>query len=333
MIINNWWDADADERYWMEVRSAVAGFGEYLLAPQRNGTGGESWSYTLVSFVAPGDRVLHWDKRPGHRPALVGWSEAAGPLETIDWSWQARGSRGRARGVATEGPAWRLPLANYVELSEPITRETVISRRREIASAFRDIEQRSTGSIYPPFQLWENGDVRAAQGYLFKFPAALAHWVFGPRSLATQAGATPRSATGAGKSQGYMSDAAKRVALEKHAVAMAIDYYRSAGASRIEERGKPFDLLVVLDGVERHVEVKGSIGIGVEHIQLTQGEVDHANRHQPTDLFVVDKIHASYAGDGSVVTKGGEVRIWSGWTPSERALRPTHLRYTLPSGG
>ncbi|MGX1703311.1 protein NO VEIN domain-containing protein [Microbacterium sp. NPDC055357] len=221
---------------------------------------------------------------------------------------------------------------NYVELDEPITREMVISRRPEIASTFRDIEQRSTGSIYPPFQLWDNGDVRAAQGYLFKFPAALAHWVFGPPSLATEPGATPRSPTGAGKSQGYMSDAAKRVALEKHAVALAIDHYRSEGASHIEERGKPFDLLVVLDGVERHVEVKGSIGIGVEHVQLTQGEVDHANRHQPTDLFVVDEIHASYAADGIVVTKGGKVRIWSGWTPSERSLRPTHLRYTLPSG-
>lgn len=329
MIINNWWDADADERYWMEVRTAADGFGEYLLAPQRNGTGGESWSYTLVSYVAPGDRVLHWDKRPGSRPALVGWSEAAGPLETIDWSWQARGSRGRARGIATDGPAWRLPLVNYVELDEPITREMVISLRPEIASTFRDIEQRSTGSIYPPFQLWDNGDVRAAQGYLFKFPAALAHWVFGPPSLST----TLRSVTGAGRSQGYMSDAAKRAALEKHALALAIDYYRSEGASHIEERGKPFDLLVVLNGVERHVEVKGSIGIGVEHVQLTQGEVDHANQYQPTDLFVVDEIHASYAADGAVVTKGGEVRIWAGWTPSERSLRATHLRYTLPSGG
>lgn len=333
MTINNWWDADPAERYWMEVRSDAAGFGEYLLAPQRNGTGGESWSYTLVSYVAPGDRVLHWDKRPGSRPALVGWSEAAGPLETIDWSWQARGSRGRARGVATDGPAWRFPLVNYVELDEPITREIVISRRPEIASTLRDVEQRSTGSIYSPFQLWDNGDVRAAQGYLFKFPAALAHWVFGRHSLPAPSSVTGGTPTRAGKSQGYMSDAVKRVALEKHAVALAIDHYRSAGALHIEERGKPFDLLVVLDGVERHVEVKGAIGIGIEHVQLTQGEVDHAKRHQPTDLFVVDEIDATYAPDGSVLTTGGQVRVWLGWSPSERSLRPTHLRYTLPSGG
>lgn len=222
---------------------------------------------------------------------------------------------------------------NYVELDQPITRAMVVSRRLEIASAFKDIEQRSPGSIYPPFQLWDNGDVRASQGYLFKFPAALAHWVFGDRSATATAGTTALAENGSAKSQGYMSDAAKRVALEKHAVARAVDHYRSEGASHIEERGKPFDLLVVLNGVERHVEVKGSVGIGVEHVQLTQGEVDHANRHQPTDLFVVDEIQASYAADGTVVTKGGEVRIWSGWTPAERSLRPTHLRYTLPSGG
>lgn len=332
MIINNWWDADPDERYWMEVRSAAAGFGEYLLAPQRNGTGGESWSYTLVSYVAPGDRVFHWDKRPGSRPALVGWSEAAGPLETIDWSWQARGSRGRARGVATNGPAWRLPLSKYVELSEPITREMVIARRGEIADIFGDIEGRSSGSIYPPFQLWDNGDVRAAQGYLFKFPAALAHWVLGGTSAdALIRDEQPTKAARAGSSQGYMTDALKRVALEKHAVAVAIEHYQREGASHIEERGKPFDLLVTLNGVERHVEVKGSIGIGIEHVQLTQGEVDHANYHQPTDLFVVDGILASYGPDGGVATSGGDVRIWSNWVPKDRSLRPTHLRYTLPN--
>jgi hypothetical protein len=222
----------------------------------------------------------------------VGWSEAAGPLETIDWSWQARGLRGRSRSVARDGPAWRLPLARYVGLDEPIAREMVIGRRPEIASTFRDIEQRSTGSIYPPFQLWENGDVRAAQGYLFKFPAA-ARTGIQPSSPDHPGGCDApvrdRSATGSGKSQGYLSDAATRVALERHAVALAIDHYRIEGASHIEERGKPFDLLVVLKGVERHVEEKGSIGIGVEYVQLTQGEVDHATRHQPTDLFVVDE--------------------------------------------
>ena len=77
---------------------------------------------------------------------------------------------------------------------------------------------------------------------------------------------------------------------------------RTAGASEIEELGKPYDLRVVIGGSERHVEVKGSVGHGLESVQLTQGEVDHARNYQPTDLFVVDGISAARDASGSVVT-------------------------------
>lgn len=91
-----------------------------------------------------------------------------------------------------------------------------------------------------------------------------------------------------GRSQGILADAAVRVALERHAVQMAYEHYKRAGACEIEALGKPFDLRVIIDGGERHVEVKGSMGVGLESVQLTQGEVDHARTWQPTDLFVVD---------------------------------------------
>ena len=88
---------------------------------------------------------------------------------------------------------------------------------------------------------------------------------------------------------------------------------------------------MTLDGIERHVEVKGSVGDEVESVQLRQSEVDHARNYQPTDLFVVDGISASRGADGSIVTFAGIVHIWSEWVPSESALGPTHLRYTLPA--
>lgn len=117
----------------------------------------------------------------------------------------------------------------------------------------------------------------------------------------------------------------------KIAATTAIDiaHYRTAGATGIEERGKPFDLLVFIDGAERHIEVKGSVGIGLQDVQLTQGVVDHARRHQPTDHFVVDNIRAARDESDAVVTARGEIRI-PNWSPDDRALRPTHLRYTLP---
>lgn len=111
---------------------------------------------------------------------------------------------------------------------------------------------------------------------------------------------------------------------------MAIEYYRSAGATEIEELGKPYDLKVSLNGLERHVEVKGSIGEDIMGVQLMQGEVDHARHYQPTNLFVVDGISAEVLSTGDVVTSGGQQQIWANWEPTDHSLRPTHLRYTLP---
>lgn len=173
--------------------------------------------------------------------------------------------------------------------------------------------------------------MRAQQGYLTKFPAALVAYLFAVPILGGAA-AAPSSSTPVrkGGGQGYLSDAEKRAAIERYAVAKAIAHYREEGATEIEELGKPYDLRVVIGGVERHVEVKGSIGVGVAAVQLTQGEVDHADRYQPTDLFVVDGVVATRTQDGGIETSGGSVRLWSDWRPDRGALRPTHLRYTLP---
>jgi hypothetical protein len=106
--------------------------------------------------------------------------------------------------------------------------------------------------------------------------------------------------------------------------------YTAEGASLIEELGKPYDLRVIIGGVERHVEVKGSMGNDLATVQLTQGEVLHAARWQPTDLVVVDSIVCWRDQTGSVHTKGGELRIWRNWNPLATSLTPTHLRYELP---
>ncbi len=317
----------------MEIRHDREGLGEYLRAPQAAANGKPSWSYELVSYVQPGDRVFHWHEAVAGEPGIVGWSTATGPLETVQWSWQARGTRGRRRGVPTEGPAWHMPLVDYKELPSPIFRSSLNARRGEIVSILESLERLQGRSLYAPFQHYGQRELRAQQGYLTKFPAELVHLLvdpsFAPR-VTGEASGVRQGSFRQERGQGYLSDAAKRKALERHAVDAAMAYYRRAGATLIEERGKPYDLRVVLDGVERHVEVKGSVGIGLGSVQLTQGEVDHAYSFQPTDLFVVDGIIASQDKRGIVTTTGGEERIWSNWTPDSRSLRPTHLRYRLP---
>jgi len=83
MAIHNWWDADPEEIYWLEIRQEPVGLGDYLRAPKAAIDGNPSWSYQLTSYVQPGDRVFHWHKTPSGEPGILGWSEAAGPLETI----------------------------------------------------------------------------------------------------------------------------------------------------------------------------------------------------------------------------------------------------------
>ncbi|WP_052492797.1 protein NO VEIN domain-containing protein [Microbacterium sp. MEJ108Y] len=331
MVINNWWGADPDEIFWMEIRQEPVGLGEYLRAPKTGGDGNPSWSYELTSYVQPGDRVFHWHKTPSGEQGILGWSEATGPLETMLWSWQARGTRGRKRGVPRVGPTWNMPLTGYTELAQPITRSALNARRAEVLEVVDGLARTYGKPIYAPFQNYGGRELRAQQGYLTKFPAALVALFF--EFTPTEAPESPndrRRTARAGRGQGYLRDAEKRSALEGHAVRLAIEHYRAAGATSIEELGKPYDLRVMLNGVERHVEVKGSVGDELENVQLTQGEVVHARAYQPTDLFVVDGISASHDADGLVVTSGGRARLWSDWIPSERALRPTHLRYTLP---
>lgn len=332
MAINNWWDADPNEIYWMEIRQEPVGLGDYLRAPKAAGDGNSSWSYELVSYVQPGDRVFHWHRTSTGEPGILGWSEVVGPLQTITWSWQARGTRGRERGAPTVGPTWDMPLTGYTELDRPITRSALNARRLDVLSVINEVARAYGKPIYAPFQNYGGRELRAQQGYLTKFPAALVALLFNlPAVDGADAPKARRRTARASRGHGFLADAEKRKALERHAVRLAIDHYRAAGATSIEELGKPFDLRVMIDDVERHVEVKGSVGEDLGSVQLTQGEVDHARTYQPTDLFVVDGISATRTDDGEVETNGGVVRIWRDWTPSEKALRPTHLRYSLPS--
>ncbi len=317
----------------MEIRQEPLGLGEYLRAPKAGANGKPSWSYELTSSVQPGDIVFHWHRTSSGEPGIIGWSEARGPIESMTWSWQARGTRGRKRGEPAVGPTWNFPLMRYTEFKHAVTRTELNAQRAEVLKILDSVSRINGKPIYAPFQNYGGRELRAQQGYLTKFPAALVALLLGPALNESAEEQDTRDRTGIPRTgQGRMADAEKRMALERHSVQVAVEHYRMAGATEIEELGKPYDLRVVIEGVERHVEVKGSVGMDLQSVQLTQGEVDHARSYQPTDLFVVDGIAATLDDDGGVVTAGGTVRLWEGWAPDDRALRPTHLRYSLPTG-
>ena len=332
MTISAWWDGDPAETYWMEITDR-ADLGGELWAPKVDASGAEAWSYTLVSYVQPGDRVFHWHKNSAGVPALIGWSEAAGPLRSDVRAWQARGAAGRARGVPITGPTWVMPLKGLQELPKPISRADLNGTLYEAVLAALHQTQEEVGErrpTYAPFQHYGGRELRAQQGYLTKMPAALVAVLF-PDEGAPAGGDITVSGPRRSPGQGYLSDAQRRTAIEQHAVARARAHYEQLGATDIIELGKPYDLKLCLHGEERHIEVKGSSVPNVETVELTQGEVIHARSWRATDLVIVDGIECAMSADGVLKTTGGTLRSFTDWVPAEQALRSTHLRYTVPS--
>src|SRR5690242_11399833 len=114
--MNRWWQGDDDERYWLEATDRED-IGVDLKAPEADGSGRESWRYTLFKEAQPGDVVLHYDKRAA-RSGIVGWSFVSGPWRSAPIVWAARGSYAREKGTQPhERPGFVVPLEGFQSLA------------------------------------------------------------------------------------------------------------------------------------------------------------------------------------------------------------------------
>jgi hypothetical protein len=134
--------------------------------------------------------------------------------------------------------------------------------------------------------------------------------------------------TAAGKSrggQGFLVSQAVRQIIEEYAVAWAVRFYQAEGWA-VEDVGstESFDLRCTREGVnERHVEVKGTTGIG-ETVILTRNEVLHAHEWHPNvDLFLVTEIRVEGRPTDGVRWRCSGVRELA---TSRRCLDPSWLR-------
>jgi hypothetical protein len=115
MALNTWWTSDPAQRYWMEITHRED-IGTDLNSPKLPEG---YWSYDLVSQVQPGDRVLHWASG-AKPPSLVGWSEATGtPTVVPEYTWQPRGTYGRALPGPRTTRGWVLPLGGLRPFAQP----------------------------------------------------------------------------------------------------------------------------------------------------------------------------------------------------------------------
>jgi hypothetical protein len=341
MVLNIWWKGDPAQRFWLEITDREDA-GESLVAPQLDGGGQANWSYALVSQVQPGDRVLHYKTNADGGAAIIGWSEAIGSVSQGTITWQAHGSRGRARGHATTGPSWFVPLSGLNDLDSWVRGKALGAMEVSLMELREELEHKHGRPTYFPFFRYRPGEIRAQQGYLVKWPTEL----FGllpetePARSESEADigtklaedAQPRKKRVRRGKLTRVQDPILRSAIENHAVDMAMRHYKKRGGASFLKLGKPYDIKFELAGAERHVEVKGS-SLLIETVELTINEVVHAADFQPTDLVVVDDIKWERRGDGSVATTGGRVRVWSDWKPLDEDLAVRRFAYYLPEGG
>jgi hypothetical protein len=127
-----------------------------------------------------------------------------------------------------------------------------------------------------------------------------------------------------------LQDPVLRAKIEERSLEVAEEHYRKLGGVDAERVGKPYDIKVLLDGVERHCEVKGS-KLVIDTVELTINEVKHRRTYPQVDLIVVDGIEVTVdETTGEVRAQGGTPRIWTDWHLDEEALAPKRYDYTLP---
>ena len=125
--------------------------------------------------------------------------------------------------------------------------------------------------------------------------------------------------------QGYARDQATKLAVEMHAMGIAIDYYENAGYEVVDtSSNESFDLICAKDHEVLKVEVKGTTSPG-QQVLVTANEVKEARLSGiPTDLFIVHSIQVRNA-----IASGGLINKISHWNPSDDSLIPTMFRHSI----
>jgi hypothetical protein len=132
--------------------------------------------------------------------------------------------------------------------------------------------------------------------------------------------------------QGRRMDVGLRLAIEAHAMGLAISYFAGLGCECADITGDrlPYDLRCFRDGSEFRVEVKGTTSDG-QSVLLTPREVKHAKAGAtPTVLCVVFGINTSQKADGTWIATGGSIRELNPWVIQQSALEPVGYLYHLP---
>jgi hypothetical protein len=255
-------------------------------------------------------------------------------------------------------PGVKVPLAGFTEVLPPITLEELRRLEPQIMAIRDDLERRyGRGTrLYFPWVRYAGGaePMRAFQVYLAKLPSQVIDLLprlrqavdatttalsleVRPPSEVDQVEAAVARAAGRYEArrpggQGFQVHQAAKVAIEAYAMNSATDYFLDKGWDVADVHGtESYDLQCFDNGVEKHVEVKGTTTEGV-HVILTPNEVEHARTYPEIVLFVLANISIDEGDDEQATASGGDVTVLDPWVIDEWALRPVGFRFSLPTG-
>jgi hypothetical protein len=167
--IHTWWESDDNERYWLEV-TRRPDIGSNLKAPQTGENGLPHWSYSLITYLQPGDIVFHYD---GNSQQIVARSKVVGEHWDDEVLWAARGTSARSAGIEPHTrPGWYLGLEEFSRLPRSVDLETVRASKAAIKALIEGLQAHFGSPLYFPFEVSDR-PMRPMQGYLFKLPQAL----------------------------------------------------------------------------------------------------------------------------------------------------------------
>lgn len=259
-----------------------------------------------------------------------------------EYTWQPRGTSGRALAGPRTTPGWVAPLGGFKKFQSQPTLGSLLPLLDQLIDLKKVLETRHGKPTYFPFYCYRGRRVRAQQAYLVKFPLELFEIIPGIGSAKLSADANtddadvPEDFQPARKKAPHgrttrAQDPKLRAAIERRALDVALAYYESIGGTDAKELGKPYDIAVTVDGIERHCEVKGSSML-VDAVELTINEVNHGREYANVDLIVVDGIEVSRdKTTGEISAIGGTRRVWPNWSPDQEALMARRFTYVLPN--
>jgi hypothetical protein len=159
-----WWQAQPEERYWVEIRRVLEGLGYELRCPFVDSGGHPNPWYDLVDALVEGQVVYHWN---AVLERFVGRSVVAA-----------------SRSVDSKTGERIVPLKDFTPLRVEIGLEELQDLRPKLEARRDQLVSNNPGqSLYLPFQ-FRSDDLRLMSNYFTKLPFVFQELLFGTDGLA-----------------------------------------------------------------------------------------------------------------------------------------------------